>query len=749
MGEDVEAKDRLTMTHIIRRILRKLRRNSEVLVLPVLATASVAPFGRLFADNRYLLLAAGAAIIATLVPSLVSPRWPLPAAIVVSIVAELAYLGGFVVHSFAPGALWNAITGTWSSLLTSSLPAVSSSPYVVLPVVLAGAATYIGVEISYRTGWKVGPVLAPLGAFVVALLFTGKLHMPGLLQVTLIVVLVLLTVFLRVHDPDSSAQQSASFLPTRGPRAGVAFGLPSLAVVAVAAVALGSVLPLSSSGRRFDLREHYNPPLQISDGISPLAELRSQVNSKSNTPLFTVRFTGIPDGMKIDRVPIATLDVYDGSVWGTDASFALVGHELPVGPSGVKVGPIIHQQYQVGTYQSSFLPALSAPIRASGKGLAFDRVSGTLAVSSPPPAGFRYSVDSEVPAQNLAATEPVKAGNDPAFSVLALPPPQGWPESIVRFANGITGKTPYATLQAVANELRSSAFGYNTQARPGHSLGALSAFLAAPSGASDITTSRVGYAEQFAAAFAVIARIKGFPSRVVVGYRVDATAAAKGETIAVLPRQMHAWAEVDLNGIGWVSFDPTNTTPRDSTVPPVTPPPPAPPPVGVTGGNHAQTNANPSGAGTKHHHQPYWWIVVVVVLFLLLPFVVVAAKVLRRRRRATRGSPAARIVGAWKETRDGLRTHGAPIARSMTVDEAVSACRDTVGDDAATRLATFGPVLNTALYAPFEPSEEAATDAWEAEESLRSLLSEQSSVRRRVLAAVDPRPLIRTGGSEH
>ena len=478
------------MTHIIRRILRKLRSNGEVLVLPVLATVAVAPFGRLFADNRYLLLAAGAAIIATVIPSLVSPRWPLPAAIGVTTIAQLLYLGGFVLHSFAPGAMWNGITGAWSSLLTSSLPAVSSSPYVVLPVVLAGTATYIGVEISYRTGWRVGPALAPLGAFVVALLFAGKLRMPGLPLVALMVVLFLLTVFLRVHDPDGNGQQGATFLPTRGPQAGVAFGLPSLAVIAIAAVALGSVLPLTSSGRRFDLREHYNPPLQISDGISPLAEVRSQVNSKSNTPLFTVRFTGIPPGMKIDRVPIATLDVYDGAVWGTDASFALVGHQLPVGPSGVEPGPVIHQQYQVGTYQSSFLPALSTPIRATGKGLAFDRVSGMLAVANPPRAGFRYTVDSELPAQNLAPTHPVKSGNNPAFSVLALPPPQGWPQPIVRFANGITGKGPYATLQAVARELRSSAFGYNTLARPGHSLGALGAFLAAPSAASDITKSR-------------------------------------------------------------------------------------------------------------------------------------------------------------------------------------------------------------------------------------------------------------------
>src|SRR5262249_30870 len=172
----------------------------------------------------------------------------------------------------------------------------------------------------------------------------------------------------------------------------------------------------------------------------------------------------------------------------------------------------------------------------------------------------------ELPDQSGVASEPVRPGNDPNFATLALAPPQGWPKAITDFASKFSAKTPYATLQLMANELRSRDFGYNKTARPGHSLGLLSAFLTAPADPSQVTTARVGFDEQFAAAFAVLARAKGFPSEVVVGYRVDPTAAARGIPIAVLPRQIHAWVEVNLNGVGWVAFDPTNTTPRNSTL---------------------------------------------------------------------------------------------------------------------------------------------------------------------------------------
>jgi hypothetical protein len=413
---------------------------------------------------------------------------------------------------------------------------------------------------------------------------------------------------------------------------------------------------------------------------------------------------------------------------------------------------VIHQEYQLGAYPSQFLPALDRPVRMNGKDLAFDRVSGMLAAPNGAQQGSRYSVDSEVADESVAAHATVKVGNDPAFSVLALPPAEGWPHEIVTFANTIpnSAKGPYATLQAIADELRSPDFGYNKLSRPGHSLGVLSDFLAPLTAASDVKTSRVGYAEQFAAAFAVLARVKGFPSRVAVGYQVDPIAASKGLSIPVPQQKVHAWAEVNLNGIGWVSFDPTNPTPRDSQIPPhVTPPPPPPPPVTIQPGPPHKIGTHGLAVGVKHHHRSWLWLLVIPVLLIGGPLLVVGLKALRRRRRSSQGSPATRVVGAWREVREELTSYGAPVSPAMTVDEATRRCRVSIGDDAATRVSVLGPVVNDALYAPFEPTEQAAVAAWEAEASLRALLNERSTPQRRVLAAIDPRPLIhlRRGGS--
>lgn len=116
---------------------------------------------------------------------------------------------------------------------------------------------------------------------------------------------------------------------------------------------------------------------------------------------------------------------------------------------------------------------------------------------------------------------------------------------------------------------------------------------------------RQGYCVHFASAMALLARKAGIPSRIVVGY---APGEATGESInfndnmsrgmldrsiedgteltgySVSGKQSHAWPELYLNGMGWVSFEPTpgrgyspsyapeptpTSTPQESTAPEV------------------------------------------------------------------------------------------------------------------------------------------------------------------------------------
>src|SRR5206468_4133692 len=85
-------------------------------------------------------------------------------------------------------------------------------------------------------------------------------------------------------------------------------------------------------------------------------------------------------------------------------------------------------------------------------------------------------------------------------------PVVGWPVKVG------AATTPYAKLVAIQDYLRKLPYSTGPQARPGHSYGALRRLFGSDS------QDRGGYAEQHAAAFAVLARAQGFPTRVAVGY---------------------------------------------------------------------------------------------------------------------------------------------------------------------------------------------------------------------------------------
>src|SRR5207244_746610 len=159
-------------------------------------------------------------------------------------------------------------------------------------------------------------------------------------------------------------------------------------------------------------------------------------------------------------------------------------------------------------------------------------------------------------------------------------------------------------------------------------------------------------------------------------------------------------------GVGWVTFDPTNTTPRDSTVPSTPLPPPPPPPVPVVNGSKGQGNHSAIPHAGRHSSNS-WWAFLLIGLVIASPGAVVGIKVLRRRHRSRRGTPARRVVGAWREGRETLRSHGARVSRAMTVNDAAGETRESMGDDAASRVKAFEPAVNAALYAPLEPDEEA------------------------------------------
>jgi transglutaminase-like putative cysteine protease len=69
-------------------------------------------------------------------------------------------------------------------------------------------------------------------------------------------------------------------------------------------------------------------------------------------------------------------------------------------------------------------------------------------------------------------------------------------------------------------------------------------------------SSRQGFCEHFASSFVFFLRAADIPARVVVGYQGGDISSVDG-SLTVRQRDAHAWAEVWLEGRGWVMFDPT------------------------------------------------------------------------------------------------------------------------------------------------------------------------------------------------
>ncbi len=67
-----------------------------------------------------------------------------------------------------------------------------------------------------------------------------------------------------------------------------------------------------------------------------------------------------------------------------------------------------------------------------------------------------------------------------------------------------------------------------------------------------------GFCEHFASSFVILMRAAGIPARVVTGYQ-GGEYNEVGEYMVVRQRDAHAWAEVYLDGQGWLRVDPTAT----------------------------------------------------------------------------------------------------------------------------------------------------------------------------------------------
>ncbi len=135
-------------------------------------------------------------------------------------------------------------------------------------------------------------------------------------------------------------------------------------------------------------------------------------------------------------------------------------------------------------------------------------------------------------------------------SYLALP--DGLPEAISVAAQQVTGDVMSAPAKARALELwftggeftYDEAVPYVPESDPSDPYRTMSALLEV----------RSGFCVHYASTFAVMMRSLGVPSRVAVGY----ASRSQGEGwTSVQGRDLHAWPEIHVDGLGWVAYEPT------------------------------------------------------------------------------------------------------------------------------------------------------------------------------------------------
>ena len=209
----------------------------------------------------------------------------------------------------------------------------------------------------------------------------------------------------------------------------------------------------------------------------------------------------------------------------------------------------LRQQVQILSLEGRLVPAAAEPVQAAGStggteiSLSLDRDTSTLVAARDLAPGDLFTIVSSMTQPTpdelrAATTEPP----DPILVEVAADLPTVVGELAVDVASGAA--TSYDSALTLQNWFRSE-FEYRAGAIDGHSADDLGEFL-------DV---REGDAEQFSAAFTLMARTLGLPTRVAVGFTPGVL--DQEGWYSVTDAQSHSWPEVWFDDIGWIPFEPT------------------------------------------------------------------------------------------------------------------------------------------------------------------------------------------------
>jgi len=267
---------------------------------------------------------------------------------------------------------------------------------------------------------------------------------------------------------------------------------------------------------------------------SPIAGIRAALTSETPVELF--RMTSDTEAYW----RLTTLPEFDGH------SFKLPSRPLArVDATIVPTGRTIRQHILISGLTDKLVPAAADVTQvAPNDDMRINPDTDTLVHLTDLVPGEEFTIVSTAPEATPDVLRASTTGSPPDDIFLGLP--ADLPGTIAGLAAEVTAgeTTDYDRLMALQDWFLNN-FGYSTDVQAGNGSAAIESFL----------QTRRGYCEQFAAAFAVMARTLGIPSRIAVGY-TPGTLQSDG-TYLVTGADSHAWPEIWFDGIGWIPFEPT------------------------------------------------------------------------------------------------------------------------------------------------------------------------------------------------
>ena len=728
------------------------RRSGSLLTLATLSVVASLGFARLFDDASWVLPVFLAAVGAHGV-GLATRRWPMPLAVTVSVVAMALLLcavvaGHTTFYGLPTSSTLSALGRAWTAGLDSFRNAVAPTPVTPGLLLLSVAGTWICASaadwLAFRGDATLTAILPPFVLYVMG----AALGKDGFQLPTTFVFVVAALLFVAANH--AAGLPSAWFSGRSAPPGLVRLAMgaaPVALVVAAAGLILGPNLPGANATPLVELRGTGGGGDTSRITISPLVDIKARLTSNPVIELFNVR-SPIPAYWRL-----TALEEFDGRIWSSRGTYRPVGDQLPKESGDNALTYKVVQDYRIGPLDSFWLPAAYRPGRVDLQGARVNAESLTLLTEKESAEGLIYKVQSEIPRYTPA--DLAQAGGDPGADMQPyLELPEDFPARVRDLARQKTSEAigPYQQAMALQDFLRND-YTYDDTVDAGHSDDHLVYFL---------FTTKKGYCEQFAGAFAAMARSIGLPARVAVGFTPGAYDQAL-DVFHVTTKEAHAWPEVHINGMGWVAFEPTpgrfepNPTNYTGTYNPSANPVLAT----TTTTNSAEDPAAPTPTtvrAPKAEEDPFepestsvgggfvkWLIqvgagVVAVVAVLAVPPILKGRRRVRRRRA---GPTRARVAGAWSEALDRLWEAGTAPALTLTPLEFAVGGTRSIAADVGTPMTRLARIFTKASYSPGDPSEEEVSQAWAEVETLTRELDSSDSVLGRWRRRLNPATLLR------